>query len=204
MIVINSLNLSQDFKTIHVAFEVDASSSQDSVGLKIYIGDLYLSKEGVDIVDPTSFDFSSFPQVLVTVPITLVSDYYGDVIPNNGGYDKDIFDGVFIVEPYAEESALPVITEKSITNLYYTSMVLCHKVIALNSPDKLNEVNLLYLLMDATNRYSIANQIELCLGAYDRVLAICESEPQEFYDTDVSSSGEGVGNWIINGIYTKR
>lgn len=203
MIIINSLTLSPDYKTLTVDFNVDPSSTHETVGVTLYVGELYLSEVSIEMPIQL-FTTYALPNYVMEIPIEAVSDYFGIPISNNGGYNKPIFDGIFTVVPHAMVGSEEEKTEGGIANIYYNSMALCHKVIQLDSVEKMNEVNLLYLLIEATNMYMNASQIEQGIGAYSRVNAICESYPQEFFDTDISPDGEGVGSWVINGVYTKR
>jgi len=198
MVTIDNLSFNEDYRVLNVEFRVDLNSDPASRKLFIYPDECYLSKTPID----------------VSAYIGVISgDTYNAAIPIEAlisaespacGYDKPIFDGVFAVHVETNIGGAIDEAEKSITNLYYASLCFSHSVLAIDTPDKLNEVNLMYLLMNAVINYIALDMTEQALEAYAKVVALCESAPAEFYETDVAACGIGLGCWIVNGVYVKR
>ena len=210
MIKIDNIALDPTYKILNVMFTLDAAHTPDSEELVLYIGSCYLAEKGTVIPE----GFITKPDAVTRVASIPVEYINGDPfasipVPEASGndgcpYSKPIYDGIFTVVASQEVGGEIEKVEKAIINAYYSTLCLSHMTLAIDNPDKLNETNLLYLLILASVDYIQLELIEQALAAYEKVEAICESAPKEFYQTDVNACGQGMGCWIVNGVYVKR
>jgi len=189
MTTINTFQLDATFTQMTIDFDVAATYL--CTDLKLYIGDKYLSTDPADYVDLTSLTGPTEHTNILLTP---------DSPELVGFYTKDVFDGIFtIVITSSETPAVP--TGSSIINAYYSSVCLANKILAMTTPEQLNETNLLYLYLDAAITFIASDLIEEALAAYDKVEAICNAAGDIYLETDISPCGDGIGCWIVDGVY---
>lgn len=202
MILINSVLLSEDYKTMSVVLTTDPASDKSALALFIQVGSCYLNGDpGVDVSSRLVTQVGS-DIVTAEIPISDISSADGS-INYSCGYNKTIFDGIFSVQATDVVAAVEQADEKPLLNAYYQSLVLAHRILAIDTPDKLNETNLVYLLLKAAVSYTMLEKTEQALAAYQRVEALNESVPQEFYSPELAPCGIGTGCWIVDGVYVK-
>lgn len=202
MIIINSVIISDDFKTMSVVLTTDPASDKSALTLHVQVGACYLGETpGVDVT-PRLVTTGGSDIVTADIPIEDISSADGSI---NGScdYNKTIYDGIFSVQVADEVAGVPEADEKPVLNAYYLSLVLAHKILAIDRPEKLNETNLVYLLLQASISYTALEKTEEALGAYQRAEALCESAPQEYYSPELAPCGIGTGCWIVDGVYVK-
>jgi len=199
MVSIDNLAFNSDYRVLNVSFRVDPQSTPASRKLFIYPDACYLSKLPIDVSAYMVLTGPEAYEAAIPVAALLEPDVATECV-----YTKPIFDGVFSVhiETYIGSELDEI--DKPITNLYYTSLCFSHAVLAIDNPDKLNEVNLMFLLMNAVTNYTTLEYTEQALEAYAKVVSLCESEPKEYYQTDIAACGQGLGCWIVDGVYVKR
>lgn len=202
MLTINNITLSADYKTMNVVLTTDAGSDQLNLTLFIQVGTCYLSENpGVDVTHRLEITPGS-EIVTAAIPIADISSNTGE-IANNCEYDKDIFDGIFSIQASDIVLAIDQYDEKPVINPYYMSLVLGHRILDIDSNEKLNETNLVHLLLQASISYVAQEETELALSAYSRVEILNQSAPQEWYKSELAPRGVGVGCWIVDGVYVK-
>jgi hypothetical protein len=184
MTTIEEFYLSEDYKVMYVKIVVPLTF--EVTILHLYIGDDYLSDTFADL----SAYITSSPNYVFSI----------DTPEIKALYDKEIFDGPFTIVVTTDEGP-EFITGRTLINMYYADICLANKTLALDSPDKMNEVFMLFLYMNAAVTYVLAGQTEQALGAWDRVSAIVQNSGSDALNTDVLPCGQGTGCWIINGVY---
>jgi len=183
MIIVNDFSLSPDFKTLYIDYTVEAGDSTDS--LKLYIGDRYLSSEFIDL---TSLAIGEHVHIELQIDDPLIAPTYS----------KDVYDGIFTI---TVNSALGDYVESVLLNAFYTSICFANLTIEHKDLSDWNELNALYLYLQSAITYASVPQIEQALSAYSKVESICGSKPEEYFNTDISECGQGLGCWIVNGVY---
>jgi len=182
MITINDFSLDDTFTTMYIDYTLETGDSTDS--LKLYIGDGYLSQEFIDLTH-----LAVGENVHIELDITA---------PELIDYPKTVFDGIFTI---TIESVNTDTAEAILLNAFYTTICFANMVIAHDSLDDWNDLNMLYMLLQAALTYASVPQIEQAIGAYSKVEAICKSKPSEFLNTEISACGQGLGCWIVDGVY---
>lgn len=185
MTTVNTFQLDATFTQMTIDFDVAAGHTCSD--LKLYIGENYLTGDYVDL--------TALVGVAENTNILLTPDS-PEIAPV---YSKDVFDGIFTIVITSTENAL--LTGSSLLNAYYSSICLANKILALDTSDKLNETNLLFLYIEASITYTASDEIEQALSAYSKVEAICNTAGEDYLITDVLPCGEGIGCWIVNGVY---
>lgn len=189
MTTINAFTLDDTFTEL--TLDVDMAIGHQCTGLKLYIGDTYLTDTFADL---TSY-------VPATEHFLL---YFNPTTPEIAAlYTKDIFDGAFTIVIETSEGE-EFITGRTLINMYYANLCLANKVIAIDNEKKQNEAFMMFFYMQAAITYVTAGLTEQALGAYDRVEAIVKNSPDEFMQTDIAPCGQGTGCWIINGVYVVK
>jgi hypothetical protein len=187
MTTISEFKLSDDFKVMYATILVPPPFVITK--LQLYIGDDYLSDVYADL----------------SAYITVNPDYIFsiDTPEIKALYNKEIFDGPFTIVVTTDEGA-EFITGRTLINMYYADICLANKTLALDSIEKMNEVFMLFLYMNAAVTYVLAGQTEQCLGAWDRVDAIVKNSGSDALKSDVLPCGQGTGCWIVNGVYVVK
>ena len=183
MITINDFSLDATFTTMYIDYTLDTGDNTTS--LKLYIGDRYLSSEFVDL---TSLAIGENVHIELDITDPLLTPHYS----------KEVYDGVFTINI---ETTLGEVAEAILINAFYASICLANLVIANDTLYEWSEVNMLYMLLQAALIYAGVPQIEQAIGAYSKVEAICASKPVEYQTTAISECGQGLGCWIVDGVY---
>jgi len=187
MTTIEEFYLSEDFKVMYAKVVVPIANAITAIHL--YIGDDYLSDTFVDL----SAYITPSPNYTFSI----------DTPEIRAVYSKEIFDGPFTIVVTTDEGP-EFITGRTLINMYYADICLANKTLAVNEVDKMNEVFMLFLYMNAAVTYVLAGQTEQALGAWDRVNAIVQNSGNDALTTDILPCGQGTGCWIINGVYVVK
>jgi len=182
MITIHDFSLNDAFTVMYIDYTLDPGSTTDS--LKLYIGEAYLSDDFIDLTHLASGE-NVHIELDVTDPL---------LTPK---YSKEVFDGIFAISIATDVE----IEEGVLLNAFYSSICFANMVIAHDTLDKWNEVNMLYMLLQAAITYIAIPQIEQAISAYSKVEAICNNKSKAYLETDISACGQGLGCWIVNGVY---
>ncbi len=202
MITINTLEFNAEFTSLHLVFDVDATT-EGNTELYMYVGDCYLSGSMIDLTSSLGVPVGN--TFTVDIPITEVYDpNLVTPVEGNCGYTKAIYDGIFTI--YIKDPIAGNVDEieKAIMNAYSVSLCMAHKILDIDNIDKFNETNLIYLLPEAATVYIEQGLITQALEAYNKAVILCESEPATYFETDVSTCSKGLGCWIVNGVYVKK
>lgn len=199
---INSILLSDDAKTLNVVLTLDENSDNGTnLTMSLAVGENYLQQSLNITIDTEYINITEGSSIVTAaIPIEVISSAEGSIVE---GYTKDIFDGIFVILVQDTVNSIIQYAEKPIINAYYLALALAHKILAISNSDTLEETNLTYLLLNASITYISLEKTEEALGAYQRVQALCASEPIEYFTTEISSCGVGTGCWIIGGVYVK-
>ena len=182
------VNFSLDATFTQMTIHFTAGSGYVCTDLQLYIGSDYLTLEN-------AIDLTANVGLAETTNFILTPDSpeIADV------YTKDVFDGIFTIVITTDENAVK--TGASLLNAFYASIALANKILAVDSKDKWNETNMLFLYLQAAITYMAANYIEQALGAYEKVEAIVLAAGNDYLITDVLPCGPGAGCWIVDGVY---
>lgn len=189
MTIIENFYLSEDFTEMTATINIPVGRSITK--LYLYIGDDYLNENPV-ILD-----------AYIQPGPTFIYKFSTSTPEIKAVYTKPVFDGPFTIVVETDEGP-EFITGRTLINVYYATICLANKVLALNDEKKMNEVFMLHLYIKAAITYVTAGQTEQALGAWDRINAIVKNSGEEFLDIDVLPCGQGTGCWIVNGVYVVK
>lgn len=187
--IVSTFQLGPSFTEMFIAFDTGAGNI--CTDLKLYIGENYLTSEYVDLT--TYVGSSNITDITLDITDPLLV----------GKYTKPVFDGIFTIVITSNEGGSTV-TERALINAYYTYICMANKVLAVNNSDKFDELNLLYLFLEASITYITTDMVSLALNVYTKAEAICVAAGPDYLKTDIAECGEGVGCWIVNGVYVKK
>jgi len=190
MVIINDFSLDPSFTLLNINATLDTGSVCSS--LKLYIGSDYLSE--TKFIDLTALAGSTESiSIELSIDDPLLTPYY----------NKEVFDGVFTIV-VESDAATDNIAEAILLNAFYSSICIANMVIAHDDVDEWNELNMVYLLLQAAITYAQTELIEQAVGAYEKVEAICKAKGDTFLNTNISECGQGLGCWIVNGVYVVK
>jgi len=183
MITINDFSLNDTFELMYIDYTLESGDTTTS--LKLYIGDDYLSDNYIDL---TSLAVGENVHIELSIDDPLLTPLY----------NKEVFDGVFTITVEADSGDT---TEGILINAFYISICFANMVIAHDELSEWNDVNAFYMLLQAALTYAAVPQIEQSIGAYSKAEAFCKAKPEEYFNTDISQCGQGLGCWIVDGTY---
>ncbi len=193
MITITSASFSEDYKSLN--FSISPGTVVPKVFL--YIGSCYLNE--TEVLEVTSYLVGNSGEI----PIEDISTYYA-VITNNCGYDKAIYDGIFTLKATDTVNSSLQEDTKAVLNLYYLAACMANSILAANTEEEFNELNLMYLFGVAATNYIVLGSIESALEAYAKLETLCNAGNRKYYTTEIAECSEGLGCWIVDGVYVKR
>jgi len=189
MTTIEQFNLSDDFTVMYAKIVIPLGETIEH--LYLYIGTDYLSESPVildNYIQPVE---------------TYTYEFSVDTPEIKAVYNKKVFDGPFTIVVETSEG-VNFITGRTLINMYYATICMANKTLALNNEKKMNELFMLFLYIQAAITYVTAGQTEQALGAWDRVDAIVKNSGSTGLNVDVLPCGQGTGCWIVNGVYVVK
>lgn len=183
MITIHNFSLDSSFKVFHINYELDSGNTTQS--LKLYVGDRYGTSEFFDLT--ANAGSGNVVDFLIDIDDPIFTTY-----------PKPVFDGLFtlVVKDNTNDTE-----ETVLLNAYYSSLCLANSIITTEDVSDWNELNAVYLYLQATFTFIEQEKLEQAINAYSRVEAICASKGTDYLVDDVAECGEGTGCWIVNGVY---
>lgn len=175
--------IASDFKSISLVIDDDGIGANYST-LDVFMGDDYLVPTPINLDSMVSG--LSGPQTITILNTDLLL-----------GADEEIIGLVFfhITNSLSDEK------EQYLFNKYYIDLALAKMIITYPPPRYFEDVNTVYLLLNAISIYLATPRYEDALNAYNRVVAMVKDTTEYLSDVDIDPPSAGSGEWINNGTY---